>query len=250
MLAGAMRNLVLSLALLALAGQAFAQNQQQTAKQHFEVAQKAYDGGDYPKAVQEFLMAYQLAPLNALLFNIGQAYRMSGDKEKALSYYEKYVQFEPAGGQIPEAKQHISELKVAVETANHDRQAKDEEERAKAEAEAKTKADADAKAQADAAARQRADADNAGKGLRTAGWVVGGAGVVAAGVGIGVAAGGSTGAGLGIAGAGVAAIGAGVAMILIGNGQRNDALAKSGKTSMVVPTVAPGFVGAAWAGSF
>ena len=65
--------LVAALALLCFRGHALAQaNQQQAAKEHFAVAEKAYKSGDYPKAVQEYLTAYQLAPLNGLLFNIGR----------------------------------------------------------------------------------------------------------------------------------------------------------------------------------
>ena len=70
------------------------------------------------------------------------------------------------------------------------------------------------------------------------------------GVGIAVAAGGSSGAGIGIAAGGAALIGGGVAMYIIGNNQKKDAMSKAGLTSFVVPTVGPGFVGAAWGGSF
>src|SRR5262249_23238940 len=162
-----------ALVLLSLHGRALAQaNQQQAAaKEHFAVAEKAYKGGDYPKAVQEYLTAYQLAPLNGLLFNIGQSYRMSGDKEKALAYYEKYVEFEPAGGQVTDAKQYIQDLKVDVETQKREKDAQDAEARDKADAEAKAKAAADAKAKAAADAKARAEADNAGSGLRTGGYV-------------------------------------------------------------------------------
>src|SRR5215475_383845 len=146
-----------ALVLLSLHGRALAQagQQQAAAKEHFAVAEKAYKGGDYPKAVQEYLTAYQLAPLNGLLFNIGQSYRMSGDKEKALAYYEKYVEFEPAGGQVGEAKQYIQDLKVDVETQKREKEAQDAEAREKAEAAAKAKAAADAKAKAAADAKAR-----------------------------------------------------------------------------------------------
>jgi len=243
---------VLCFALLALAGPAFGQagNQQAQAKQHFDVAEKAYKGGDYPKAVQEYLTAYQLAPLNGLLFNIGQSYRMAGDKEKALAYYEKYVEFEPAGGQVTDAKQYIQDLKVDVETAKKERESQEADAQAKAEAEAKAKAAADAKAKAAADARARAQAEDAGSGLRTGGYIVGGAGVAAVAVGIAVAAGGSSGAGIGIAAGGAALIGGGIAMYIVGNNQKKDAMAKAGLASFVAPSVAPGFVGVAWGGSF
>jgi tetratricopeptide (TPR) repeat protein len=250
-----MRNLVLPLvAVVLLVGvvprTAHAQKEKEQAAQHFDVADKAYRSGDYDKAVKEFVTAYQLAPINALLFNIGQAYRMQGDKEKALGYYEKYVEFEPAGAQVVEAKKHIDELKVDVETARREREARDSAEAAqRAEKEAAEKAAAD-KLRAEEEARKRDEVDSAGSGLRIGGLVLGGAGLAAIGVGVAVAAGGTTGAGLGIAGGGVAALGAGTAMYFIGRGQQNDARERLGVTSMIVPTAAPGMLGVAWLGSF
>lgn len=234
---------------------ALAQQNKQEAAKHFNVGQEAYDKKDYATAVKEYLAAYQLAPINSLLFNIGQAYRLSGDNEKALAYYEKYVEFEPGGAQVVETKQHIAELKEGIETAKHELKLKDEE-AARQKAEADARAEEEAKARANADAQSRAQAGDAGKGLRIGGLVVGGIGVVAVGVGIAVAASGTTGAGIGIAGAGVAAIGAGTAMFIVGRNQHRDAMAKSGPTSMpsmpsmIVPAVAPGFYGAAWVGSF
>jgi tetratricopeptide (TPR) repeat protein len=240
-----MRKLVLVLLLFA-AGTAHAQKDQKAAEQHFNTAKKLYDAAQYDKAVQEFLAAYQAFPANTLLFNIGQAYRLSGDKEKALAYYEKYVEFEPGGGQIGEAKGYIKELKEEVEGRRRQHEA-EEQARAQAEAEAQAKAKAEAdRKQAEEEARRRAAADSAGSGLRTGGLVLGGAGVVAVGVGIALIAGDSKGAGYAIGGAGVGAVAIGTAMYFIGVGQRNDARAKSA----FVPTVAPGAVGVAWAGSF
>ena len=169
---------------------------------------------------------------------------------ESLISHSKYVEFEPAGGQVTDAKQYIQDLKVDVETQKREKDAQDAEARDKADAEAKAKAAADAKAKAAADAKARAEADNAGSGLRTGGYVLGGLGVAAVGVGIAVAAGGSSGAGIGIAAGGAALIGGGIAMYIVGNNQRKDAMQKAGLTSFVAPSVAPGFVGVAWGGSF
>jgi tetratricopeptide (TPR) repeat protein len=258
MLASAMRkSILLTFAfLLTIPSTALAQqpskqevvNKQEAAK-HFKTGQDAYNKADYPTAVKEFVSAYQIAPYNDLLLNIGQAYRLSGDTEKALAYYEKYVEFEPNGAQVADAKKHITEIKENLATAQHEQELKAEEAaRAKAEADARAAEDAKTKSANDV--RARAEAENAGKGLRIGGLVVGIAGVAAAGVGIAVAAGSSTGAGIGIAAGGGAMIVGGTVMYLIGRGQQRDALAKVGQTSMIVPAVAPGFYGAAWVGSF
>src|SRR5262249_23293645 len=88
MLAHDMRKLAFLL-IVFVSGTALAQqNNAKVAEQHFNLGQKAYTAGDYDKAMKEFLAAYQAFPANTLLFNIGQTYRMQGDKEKALAYYE------------------------------------------------------------------------------------------------------------------------------------------------------------------
>jgi tetratricopeptide (TPR) repeat protein len=253
MLAGAMRkSFLVTFVFIGLAfasTTASAQQNKQEAMKHFDVGNAAFEKKDYPTAVKEFLAAYQAAPVNSLLFNIGQAYRLSGDSDKALAYYEKYVEFEPNGPQIADAKKYVAELKEKIETAKHEQELKDEEAaRAKAEADAKAAEDAKARAANDVQARARAE--DAGKGLRTGGLVVGLVGVAAAGVGIAVAAGSSTGAGIGIAAGGGAMIIGGTVMYLVGKGQQRDAMAKAGPTSMILPTVAPGFYGAVWAGGF
>jgi tetratricopeptide (TPR) repeat protein len=244
-----MRKLAILLVML-LSGAAFAQqNNQKVAEQHFNAAQKAYSAGEYGKSVQEFLAAYQAFPANPLLFNIGQAYRLSGDKEKALAYYEKYVEFEPGGAQIAEAKQHIKELKEEVEARRKQHEA-EEQARAQAEAEAQAKAKAEAdRKKAEEDARRRAEADSAGSGLRTGGLILGGAGVVGLGVGIALIAGDNKGAGYAIGGAGVGAIAIGTAMYFIGAGQRNDARAQIGTTALV-PTITNGVAGLSIVGSF
>src|SRR5687767_4485926 len=102
-----MRALTMTLALLLVSAGAVHAQDKKAAEKAFLEAQKHYDAGQFKEAVQGFLTAYQLLPVNPLLFNIGQAYRLTGEPEKALSYYEKYVAFEPNGAQVAEAKDHI-----------------------------------------------------------------------------------------------------------------------------------------------
>jgi tetratricopeptide (TPR) repeat protein len=201
--------------------------------------------------VKGFLNAYTLVPVNPLLFNIGQAYRRAGDPEKALSYYEKYVSFEPNGAQVAEAKEHIQKLKEDIETAKRDREREDEERRAKEGVEAQARAEAERKKNEALAEQRRRDAATAGKGLRTGGLVVGAAGVVAVGVGVALATGdGSKAAPIALIGAGGAAIVAGTTMFLIGRGKRNKALEEASRTSLIVPHVTGDTVGVAWITSF
>src|SRR5688572_3358489 len=161
-----MRALSVSLALLVLTIGSLAHAQdRKKAEQRFNEADKAYKAGDYPKAVQGFLEAYQLVPTNPLLFNIGQAYRLSGEKEKALSYYEKYVSFEPGGAQVTEAKDHIQKLREEIETARRDQERAEQERLAREQADAAKREEEERQRSAALAAQRRAEAGKAGSGL-------------------------------------------------------------------------------------
>jgi tetratricopeptide (TPR) repeat protein len=240
-----MRAIPIVLAILLVSvGVAEAQDKK-AAEKAFNEAQKAYAAGNYPAAVQGFLQAYQLVPVNPLLFNIGQAYRLSGDPEKALSYYEKYVAFEPNGPQVPEAKDHIQKLREEIETAKRDKEREDAERLTLADAEAK-RAEAERQQREAQAAAARAEANKAGSGLRTAGLVVAGAGVVAAGVGVALYSGADSKAmPAALIGAGAAGIAAGTTMYLIGRKKRSNAMKAAG-VAMVVPQITGDTVGVAW----
>jgi tetratricopeptide (TPR) repeat protein len=245
-----MRAFVVSLVLVAASfSTAIAQTKEQKeAEKAFKSAQAAYEAKDYPKAVEGFLNAYQLYPAaNALLFNIGQAYRMAGDPEKALSYYEKFVQFEPGNPNVPEAKKHISDLqqKALEQQMERDRLAA-EQKRIEEEAAAK-RAEEEKQARAAQLATQRAEADKAGSGLRTGGLIVGGLGAVGVGVGVALAASDGIDAKSGVAlGVGGAALVAGGVMYFLGVKQRSDARRALPSAGLIVPTVTGDAVGVAW----
>jgi tetratricopeptide (TPR) repeat protein len=247
-----MRALCVSLSIFLLFGASIAHAQdRKKAEQKFLEADKAYKAGDYTKAVQGFLEAYQIVPTNPLLFNIGQAYRLAGDSEKALSYYEKYVAFEPGGPQVPEAKDHIQKLKEEVETARREKERLEAERRAQEEAAAAQRAEEERRRNQELVKQQRAEAGRAGRGLRTGGLVVGGIGVAAVVAGAVLAAtdgfDAKSGAALGVGGA---ALVAGGVLYYLGVKQRSDAEARVGKVSILLPTLTPDAVGVAWLTTF
>ena len=59
-------------------------------KQLYADGKRFYDVADYPKAIEAWKQAYVLASAPMLLFNIGQAYRLSGDCLQALRFYASY----------------------------------------------------------------------------------------------------------------------------------------------------------------
>ena len=65
------------------------------AKQLYADGKRFYDIGDYPEAIASWKHAYVLSNAPMLLFNIAQAYRLSGDCKKALEMYANYERVDP-----------------------------------------------------------------------------------------------------------------------------------------------------------
>jgi len=127
------------------------------AKAAFRQGRAYYEAGAYLDAIKEYRRAYALAPLPLLLFNIGQAYRLKGDKARAITAYQRYLKVVSEGSVAEEARNHIAALKLklqmeSVEAAKRRAEADAAAARRKAaEAEAAKK-----RAEADAAARLEA----------------------------------------------------------------------------------------------
>jgi hypothetical protein len=67
--------------------------------------------GEYDKGLEPLLTAEKLAPMDAIvLANIAQGYKLKGDKEMAIKYYKKVVQYGNESS-IEFASQQIEELK-------------------------------------------------------------------------------------------------------------------------------------------
>lgn len=75
---------------LLLLGTAHADDKVAHAKQLYADGKRYYDVADYGKAIDAWKQAYVLASAPMLLFNIGQAYRLSGDCTTALKFYASY----------------------------------------------------------------------------------------------------------------------------------------------------------------
>jgi tetratricopeptide (TPR) repeat protein len=83
------------LVLLALTSVAHADEPVDRAKQLYADGKRFYDVADYTKAIDAWKQAYVLASAPMLLFNIGQAYRLSGDCPQALRFYANYEREAP-----------------------------------------------------------------------------------------------------------------------------------------------------------
>ena len=61
------------------------------AKQKFEEGQRAYDLGQFESAMRSYAEAYQLLPLPAFLFNIGQCHRQLREWGRAAFYFRRFA---------------------------------------------------------------------------------------------------------------------------------------------------------------
>jgi tetratricopeptide (TPR) repeat protein len=81
----------------------------------FERGSALYALGRYAEAAPLFERAFELRPDPALLYNAAQAYRLMGNKSRALTLYQNYLRL--YGEQIPnsdEVRRQIDQLKEAI----------------------------------------------------------------------------------------------------------------------------------------
>jgi tetratricopeptide (TPR) repeat protein len=113
---------ILALATLAVcvAAPAVAQAQSEAekrvqAKDHYEMATRLYDVGKYGEAIAEYEQAYLLIEDAALLFNIGQAYRLWDRPEDAIRAYKNYLRRRPEASNRSDVEKKIADLERIVE---------------------------------------------------------------------------------------------------------------------------------------
>jgi hypothetical protein len=188
----------LVLVAVALAAPAARADRRDDAKKHFQSGKKHHDAGEWDAAIEDYLAAYQLDPSPAFLFNLGQVYRLKGDRPKAVEYYGRYLEAAPNAKGSDEARAYATQLKAELdaeaaaarakadaEAQAQARRAAEEAEKARAAEEAqRQKLEAerrDAESARAAAATQRQSAE---RRLRIAGIASAAAGAVGIGLGI------------------------------------------------------------------
>jgi tetratricopeptide (TPR) repeat protein len=85
------------------------------ARDHFERGARAYELGDYRRAIAEYRASYELAPRALLLYDLGQAYRKLGELERALQAYRQYLARSPSGRYRDAAAAQARELEQLIE---------------------------------------------------------------------------------------------------------------------------------------
>lgn len=88
--------------------------QEQLARSHFEQAEKLYQQSLYEEALNEYQEAYDLKPLAAFLFNIGQCHRNLGHYSEAISAFESYLRAKPDARNRDATEALLAELRERV----------------------------------------------------------------------------------------------------------------------------------------
>lgn len=81
------------------------------AREHFRRGTKAYNLQHFAEAAAEYEAAYEAKELPALLYNIGQAYRYAGEKQKAINAYRSFLRSDPSTEQRQEVLGYIEQLR-------------------------------------------------------------------------------------------------------------------------------------------
>jgi tetratricopeptide (TPR) repeat protein len=157
-------------------------DQKKAARVHYERGRVHHERHEYDQAIREYLLAYELQPSAGLLFNIAQAYLLSGNREKALEYYRAYLREEPEGEVADLARQRIETIEGELAAEALEMPPVDEAPPADQGQDAAPVAGRDATAPEPPA--DSAPTGSPGAGLRWTGLAVAGLGLVGVGLGV------------------------------------------------------------------
>jgi hypothetical protein len=85
------------------------------ARRHYEEGTKAFNLGEYPRAIGAFKAAYNAKPDPSLLYNIAQSFRLQGDAGQAIFFYKSFLRNLPATPNRKEVEARIRTLEKQAE---------------------------------------------------------------------------------------------------------------------------------------
>ena len=113
--------MVVAVVVGALGGDAAGADETGSAKAHYARGTKLYDLGRYAEAAKEYEATYELKDDPALLFNIGQAYRLGHQYPEAIRAYKSFLRRVPESPQRTTIEGHLKTMQDEL-----DRQAAEE----------------------------------------------------------------------------------------------------------------------------
>jgi tetratricopeptide (TPR) repeat protein len=105
----------LAASVLMMCGAAGAQDLSE-ARKHYDLGTKYYDLQRYADAAKEYEAAFVIKDDPALLFNIGQAYRLARNPRKAIGAYRSYLRRVPNDSRRGEVQRRIADLQKQIDS--------------------------------------------------------------------------------------------------------------------------------------
>jgi tetratricopeptide (TPR) repeat protein len=109
---------VVALSVVWFSSRAFAADDAQAAKAHYEAGVRHFDLSEYEPALADFKEAYRNKPDPALLYNIAQCHRRLGHTDEAIAFYRSYLRRAPGAKNREEVERRISELGTIRDAEN------------------------------------------------------------------------------------------------------------------------------------
>jgi tetratricopeptide (TPR) repeat protein len=85
------------------------------ARRAYDAATAAFGLGHYAEAAEKYEKAFSIHPDPALLYNCAQAYRLAGNRARALELYRNYLRLYPDRSNADEARSQVAALSKAID---------------------------------------------------------------------------------------------------------------------------------------
>jgi tetratricopeptide (TPR) repeat protein len=99
----------------ALVARAQAPSDTDSARKHFEAGSKAFNLGEFKRAVEEYKAAYNSKADPVFLYNIAQAYRLDGNLQQSLFFYKSYLSNSSKAPNRREVEGRIRQLETQIQ---------------------------------------------------------------------------------------------------------------------------------------
>jgi len=109
------RSLAVTLLALALSLRPALAAEPGAARRAYDEATAAFGLGHYAEAAEKYETAFSLRPDPALLYDAAQAYRLAGNRPRALELYRNYLRLYPDRQNADEARNQVAALTKAIE---------------------------------------------------------------------------------------------------------------------------------------